>query len=319
MNLTLTEKKALNAFYGKGSSIYSMVDPGSREGWLCFGLFILLSAGAMVRKMRLDSMEDQVSFKQDGSPVSITDKTIELFFKESFKRFCPDAGMLGEETGGSLTDTGYSIAVDPIDGTWAFINRTETCATSLLIVKDKTPILGMVLNPVSGEICYGGASFNTRLLQLSLFNEKEQGYDLPLDKVSKNNVSKDKLQKKSMLVNLHPQRHGGKLLNSFYTQWEEREIQMVRSPGGSPAYALLEVAKGTFSYVNLWGKKKSAPYDLAAGILLVRNAGGDVIDFDGNPVHLLSHEGPFIAGIDPDSRKRLLGFCQDSLGQNKTD
>jgi myo-inositol-1(or 4)-monophosphatase len=303
MNLNHTEKKALTAFYGKGSSIYLIADPDSRDGWLCFGLFLLLSAGTMVRKMRLGSMGEQVSFKQDGSPVTTTDKTIELFFRESFKRFCPAAGMLGEETGGSFTETGYSVAVDPIDGTWGFINRTETCATSLLILKDKIPVLGMVLNPVSGEICYGGDSFNTRLLQLSLFKEGEQGHDLPLDKVLKGD----------MLVNLHPQRHAGSLLDTFYTQWEKGDIRMVRSPGGSPAYALLEAAKGTFGYVNLWGKKKSSPYDLAAGILLVRNAGGDVIDFDGNPVRLLDHEGPFIAGIDPDTRKRLLMLCQNSL------
>ena len=308
MNLSLTEKKALTAFFGKESSIYSMADAGSRDGWLCFGLFVLLSAGAMVRKMRLGSMGEQVSFKPDGSPVTTTDKTIELFFRESFKRFCPDAGMLGEETGGFLNETGYSVAVDPIDGTWGFINRTETCATSLLILKDKIPVIGMVLNPVSGEICYGGESFNTRLLQLSLFNEGEQGHDLPLDKVSKGD----------MLINLHPQRHAGPILSGFYTQWEKGDIRMIRSPGGSPAHALLEAAKGTFGYVNLWGKKKSSPYDLAAGILLLRNAGGDVIDFDGNPVRLLDHEGPFIAGIDPNLRKRLLILCQNSLDQDGT-
>lgn len=306
MNLTPIEKKAFYAFYKKSPSIYSMVNPDSRDGWLCFGLFILLSTGAMARKMRLKSMKDQVSFKSDGSPVTSTDKSIERFLKESFKRFCPKAGMLGEESGGSFTRTGFSIAVDPIDGTWAFINRTGTFTTSVLIMQDNRSILGMVLNPVSGEICYGGDTFNTRLLQLPLFNEGEQGYDLPLDKVPD----------KSILVNLHPQRHARPLLDFFYTQWEKREIQMVRSPGGSPADALLEAAKGSFTYVNLWGKKKSAPYDLGAGILLVRHAGGDVIDFDGKPVHLLNHEGPFIAGIDPDSRKRLLGLCQDFSGLN---
>ncbi len=321
MNLSLTEKKALEAFYEKESSIYSMVDPDSRDGWLCFGLFLLLSAGGMVRKMRFGSMGDQVSFKPDGSPVTATDKIIELFFRESFNRFCPEAAMLGEETGGSLSETGYSVAVDPIDGTWGFINRTETCATSLLILQDKIPVIGMVLNPVSGEISYGGESLSTRLLQLSLFNEGEQGYDLPLDRVSSDRASTnrdsidkappDKTAEKGILVNLHPQRHGGSLLNHLYTQWEKGGIKMIRSPGGSPAHALLEAAKGTFCYVNLWGQKKSAPYDLAAGILLVRSAGGEVIDFDGNPVELLDHEGPFIAGIDPDSRKRLLGLCQD--------
>ncbi len=307
MNLTLAEKNTLNAFYNKkDEAIYSMVNPDSSDGWLSFCLFTLLSAGAMIRKMRLETMENQISFKPDGSPVTKTDKTIELFFRKSFKRFCPDASMLGEETGGSFPEKGYSIAVDPIDGTWAFINRAATCATSLFIAKNNKPFLSMVLNPASGEICYCGDSLHTRLLQLSLFNEGAKGYDLPLDTVPK----------KSLMVNLHPGRHGGKLIGSFYTKWEKGEIKMVDSTGGSPALALSEVAKGTFTYVNLWGKSKSTPYDLAAGILLVRKAGGDVIDFEGNPVHLLSHEGPFIAGVDPDARKQLCNICQDSLNQS---
>jgi fructose-1,6-bisphosphatase/inositol monophosphatase family enzyme len=307
MNLTLAEKNTLNAFYNeKDAAIYSMVNPDSSDGWLSFSLFTLLSAGAMIRKMRLETMENQVTFKPDGSPVTTTDKNIELFFRKSFKRFCPDASMLGEETGGSFPESGYSIAVDPIDGTRAFINRAATCATSLFIAKNNKPFLGLVLNPASGEICYCGDTFNTRLLQLSLFNEGAKGYDLPLDAVSN----------KSLLVNLHPQRRGDKLIGSFYTKWEKGEIKMVKSTGGSPALALLEVAKGIFTYVNLWGKDKSTPYDLAAGILLVRKAGGDVIGFDGNPVHLLNHEGPFIAGVDPDARKQLRDICQDSLNQS---
>ena len=83
MPLTHIEKKALSAFYEKEPSIYSMVDSKNLDDWLCFGLFTLLQAGLIVRKVRLESMQNQVSFKPDGSPVTKADKTVEIFLKES--------------------------------------------------------------------------------------------------------------------------------------------------------------------------------------------------------------------------------------------
>ena len=83
-------------------------------------------------------------------------------------------------------------------------------------------------------------------------------------------------------------------------------VQMVRSPGGSPSWALLEAAKGKFVYVNLWSEPPTAPYDLAAGVLLVRGAGGEVTDFRGEPVDAMRHEGPFVAAVEQRARRTVL-------------
>ena len=301
--LTPVEKRALTAFKAGGDVIYSKADSSTPNGWLCFGIYLLLKAGAMIRNVRLEPMESQVSFKPDKTPVTKTDVEIEAFFRKAFNRFSPDTEVIGEENGGTLSPKGLSVAVDPIDGTWAFVNRLETCATSLLLMSDSLPFMGMVLNPVSGELAYGGDNIKTRLLQMSVFGEKERGYDLPLDRVSTGRL----------LVNVHPQARGGRLLARLYAGWEKQEIRMVRSVGGSPAYALLDAAKGTFSYTNLWAMKPAEPYDIAAGILLVRGAGGEVIDLYGKPVNLFDHEGPFVAGTDLEAVKTLQEICCDIM------
>ena len=90
---------------------------------------------------------------------------------------------------------------------------------------------------------------------------------------------------------------------------------MVRSPGGSPACGLLEAAKGSFVYANLWSQKPASVYDLAAGVLLVREAGGDVVGLDGAPVDAIHHKGAFVAALVPEARERVVALLRAAAGE----
>ena len=68
---------------------------------------------------------------------------------------------------------------------------------------------------------------------------------------------------------------------------------------------MLEAAKGSFVYVNLWSRRAAQAYDLAAGIMLVRGAGGDVTDLARTPIETTDHRGPFVAGIDEEARCKV--------------
>ena len=72
--------------------------------------------------------------------------------------------------------------------------------------------------------------------------------------------------------------------------------------------ALLEAAKGKFVYVNIWSKSPAQPWDLVAAVMLVRGAGGDVVDIQGSPVDALGHQGPFVAGVDKEARAKVLSL-----------
>ncbi len=199
------------------------------------------------------------------------------------------ASFIGEESGGALPASGDAVAIDPIDGTWSLLNRTATCAVSLAVFRDGAPFLGVILNPATGELGYACTGEQTRLIQVSAFGEEDFACDLPLDDSSAG----------SILVNLHPSKNAGSVSDQLFQDWASGNVKMVRMTGGSPAWALLEAAKGTSTYVNLWSRKPADAFDLAAGLLLLRGAGGHATDLSSNPIAAVGHHGPFVAGVDP--------------------
>ncbi len=58
-------------------------------------------------------------------------------------------------------------------------------------------------------------------------------------------------------------------------------------------------------YINLWGRHPAYAFDLAAGVLLVQGAGGEVTDLKGVPIDPVGHQGPFIAAVDEVARSQV--------------
>jgi len=294
MTLTQTEIGCLEAFRHQREPAFDEAS-SEEEAWLIFGLSVALEAGKLVREIRSRPLAKIVQFKDDGSPASEIESEIELFCRRRLHDFCLNATMVGEESGGDLPATGVAVVIDPIDGTWALLNRTATCAVSLAVFRDGRPFLGIVLNPATGEIGYALSGDRTRLLQVSAFGEDDFACDLPLALVREGAV----------LVNLHPSRSAGPVATNLFSAWTERTVRMVRMAGGSPAWALLEAAKGSFAYVNLWSRKPADVFDLAAGVLLVQNAGGMVSNCDGERIESVGHLGPFVASVDETARTTI--------------
>ena len=185
-----------------------------------------------------------------------------------------------------LPQSGLAVVLDPIDGTRSFLAQSDNFSTSLAFFHNGTPIIGMVVNPVTGDLGYVVEGQQSRLLQLALFEGEDVGLNLPLV---------DPYPQQPCLVHVHPSRKAADLISRLYELWNQGAVQFVKSSGGSPAYALLEAAKGHFVYVNMWDHRPAAPHDLTAGVLLVRGSGGDVLDAEGNPIAAVNHAGPFIA------------------------
>lgn len=73
---------------------------------------------------------------------------------------------------------------------------------------------------------------------------------------------------------------------------------MVFSVTGSPSWMLSQAAKGCFTYIHSWSKVRAKEFDLMPGIMMVKEAGGDVIDHQGDSIDGNNHLGLFIAGMD---------------------
>ena len=300
MTLTLLEKSILTNFREGRFPPRSTDD--ERADWLTFGLSVALQAVRLLRSNGPNVDVAEVDLKGDGSPVTKLDHQVEDMVRDALDAFHPETSVVGEEGGGELPATGPAVAIDPIDGTWAYISGTGTAATTLAVFKDGVPFLGVIANPTTGEVAYAESGGDARLIQLAVFGEPDAAHRLPLSGADPSKV----------LVNVQPNQAAQSVINSLYEKWAGRRVQSVRSPGGSPAWAMLEAAKGRFSYLNMWSDRPAEPFDLAAGVLLVRAAGGEVVGLDGMPIDLVRHSGPFVAGVQSAARSTLLEIVRDA-------
>jgi fructose-1,6-bisphosphatase/inositol monophosphatase family enzyme len=300
--LTTIERAAIDG-HRRSLDAAPPTDAGADDVALYLGIRLLLEAGQLVRERRGKTAQAGVTIKEDGSPATEVEHRIESRLRSWLSAVGSDAVVVGEETGGVLPSAGTAIAIDPIDGTRAFLAETETYSTTLALIRNGKVGLGMVSNPTAGEIAYAAVGGASRLVRLSTFGEPDEASVL----------TRPATAERPLLVNIHPNRHGADVVTALYRAWGRRDIAMVRSPGGSPAWALVEAARGHFVYANLWSKRPAEAFDLAAAVLIVRQAGGEVSDLDGEPIDALRHSGPFVAGLDSRTVFRLIGLLRDGL------
>ncbi len=89
--------------------------------------------------------------KSDQSPVTIADRNAELAMRAVLSERLPDHGIIGEEFGLERPNAAMRWALDPIDGTRAFITGRPVFGTLIALLQDGVPILGVIDQPVTRE------------------------------------------------------------------------------------------------------------------------------------------------------------------------
>lgn len=105
----------------------------------------------------------EIDFKSDHSPVTLADRESEKIMREMIHRHFPDHGIRGEEFGVENNNAEYVWVLDPIDGTKSFINHIPLFGTLIALLKNQTPILGIINLPVQNELIIGVKDQPTRL------------------------------------------------------------------------------------------------------------------------------------------------------------
>ncbi len=216
--------------------------------------------------------------------VTQVDRESEQLITEMLLREVPDSAVMGEElTPGGLGEEGGLLwIVDPLDGTTNFLHGYPTYAVSIAAMVDGRLIVGVVVD-VSRNMVYhatagGGAWSGERRLEVS------DTSDPALSLIGTGFPFKALDQLPQYLRNL------ANILCS--TSGIRR--------AGSAALDLVDVSSGRFD--GFW-ELSLAPWDVAAGTLLVREAGGVVTDTDGG--WDVVHQGPIVAG-NPEIHRWLL-------------
>jgi myo-inositol-1(or 4)-monophosphatase len=221
--------------------------------------------------------------KAAGDYVTETDRASERAIAEVLRRETPDIPVVGEESGGSAGDRWW--VVDPLDGTTNFIHRFPAVAVSVALVVEGRPVAGAVHGPFLGETYVAARGHGARALRSDGTEERLAVSERPPDR--------------AVVGTGFPFRRKD-LLPRYLATMEEAlaRFEDLRRPG-SAALDLAWVAAGVFDgffelALNAW--------DVAAGGLLIEEAGGVVTDWDGGPGWL---SGDILAG-PPDVHAELL-------------
>eukprot|EP01098_Paradermamoeba_levis_P012576 TRINITY_DN5536_c0_g1_i1.p1 TRINITY_DN5536_c0_g1~~TRINITY_DN5536_c0_g1_i1.p1 ORF type:complete len:287 (-),score=88.26 TRINITY_DN5536_c0_g1_i1:96-956(-) len=241
------------------------------DAYLDFAVKKALEVGKIIEEAFYKDKE--VEEKGTADLVTQTDKQVENILKESFQNQYPEHKFLGEESYDS--ETGYNLTndptwiIDPIDGTTNFVHKFPFTAVSIGLAVNRQPVVGVVYNPILKELFKarkgGGAFLNDKKIHTS-------GATAVSQSVISTNFGYDRGQEgiTFMMGNLQ----------SLLTH----QVQSLRS-GGSAACEMTNVALGR---IDLYYEYGIHPWDVAASILIIEEAGGIVVDpIDGShPVDL---------------------------------
>lgn len=222
---------------------------------------IIKEAGNIIRGYFGHHLER--TFKDNGSHGFVTkaDLASEKFLKEALHKLLPEAGFIAEESGIS-GNSEYRWVIDPLDGTTNFACGLPYFCISVALTYQDVPQVGVVYYPLLDEFFYAeqgkGSWLNDKKIMVSCPENIKRaviGVGIP-----------DPWHDRPYIINI--------------AQQVARHVQAIRHLGAA-ALDLANVAAGrldgiVFSKLEWW--------DVAAGILLVQEAGGVVTDFSKQPM-----------------------------------
>ncbi len=220
-----------------------------------------IESGARVLKEYFGGRFEISSKDTLNNLVTEVDKRSEQVIIDSIRQYYPDHFILSEEAGEIPGSPEFKWIIDPIDGTVNYAHGVPICAVSIGLEKNGEIILGAVCNPFSEELFFAqkgfGASLNDKRIEVSPLENLDRALLVTGFPYSWENVSNDPVK--------------------TFERFVRKGIPVRRL--GSAALDLCWVACGRFD--GFWEFNLQA-WDSAAGMLVVREAGGMVTDFSGN-------------------------------------
>jgi myo-inositol-1(or 4)-monophosphatase len=210
----------------------------------------------------------KISYKGEVDIVTQADKRSEQAIVTKLRTHFPKHGIVAEEGGGFESESPFRWHVDPLDGTTNFAHGYPCFAVSIGLEEAGDLIAGVIYQPVSGELFAAakgeGAYLNQKQIHVS-----------HIEKLAT-----------SLLATGFPSVKRAQNPNiRYYWDFTMRSHGVRRD--GSAALDLAAVACGRFEGFWEFGLHS---WDVAAGILMVREAGGTVTQFDGQPYRLGDRE-----------------------------
>jgi len=239
-------------------------------------------AGAFIREQALTFDVGAVKTKSLNSLVSYVDVESEKMLVNALKQIVPQASFLTEEKTVATSETEYRWIIDPLDGTTNFIHKIPVYSVSVALYRGDEPLVGVVYEVNRDECFYahhqGGAFCNGKKIEVTRATKLADtliATGFPFEDFK------------------YIDKYVGALRNMMT---HTLGVRRLGSAAADLAYVAMGRFDGFFEYnLNAW--------DVAAGILLVKEAGGVVSDFSSGNDYLFGRE---ILACNPSIQREML-------------
>lgn len=235
-----------------------------------FAIGLVLRAGNKLMREFRNTEPEEIRFKKQRELVTQRDIDIDKFMVDKIKEAYPEHAILSEEEGfQKRKKSDYLWVIDPLDGTTNYTMRHNFFATTLAILKNGEPILGIIYAPYTRELFIAekgkGAFKNEARMHVSNENNLRNSFLTFAYSHDRDSMRRAMNAYQSFELEARSMRHfGSSSLELAFVAAGRVEAQIITPP------------------VRIW--------DVAAGILMIKEAGGKVTDFDGK-VHRVAFNG----------------------------
>ena len=220
-----------------------------------------LHAGKVSLELRNRGLTKEI--KSDNTPVSNGDLEVNKIITKKINELTPHIPIVSEETSDnkSIKNLNDFWLIDPIDGTYDYINNLDEFTINAGLIIDKQPVAGLIYAPAKKRMFYSyGNTFAFELID---------GKPVKLNK--KNNFDKNKIKFVSYSKKIKPE------IEKIHKELNVKEYVRMKS-----SLKFCVIASGEFDgYV---AEPRACEWDIAAGHAILKHAGGKVTDFEGNEI-----------------------------------
>ena len=219
------------------------------------------SAGELSLTLRSKGLK--IEYKEDNTPVSNGDIEVNNIITSKIKSLTPDMPIVSEESSENKNNSKLKDfwLIDPIDGTYDYVNNKDEFTLNAGLILDKKPVLGLIYAPAKKRMFYTydlGESYE-------IFNNKK----IKLDCSKKTKVNQIKAIHYSN--KLHP------IIDNYHKKFGVTEFTRMKS-------SLKFCVIATSEYDIYVSEPRASEWDIAAGHAILQNAGGLITDFDDNQI-----------------------------------
>lgn len=230
---------------------------------------VVKAAGDYIRAQQQEDVDPEMEEKGEHNFVTEVDKAAEQMLVTALGGILPEAGFIAEEGTNEKRGERYDWIIDPLDGTTNFIHGAFPYAVSVALAENDIPILGVVLELGLNECFYGwkngGAYLNGRPIR----------------------VSRNATLNNSLVAMGFPYTDYNRIDQFMHTiEWFLKNSRGLRRLG-SAATDIAWVACGRYDGFYEYGLHA---WDVAAGIIILQEAGGKSADFSGGDDYLFGRE-----------------------------